>query len=113
MTDFDSVIDAWGTDRFETEIKHALTQMAPEALPLQQGLRATSYALDAPIETTILKTERRGDKIRVKAGVFYTGIVTGCSCADDPTPIEPQNEYCEILLELDVVTLASRISLLG
>ncbi|WP_296802845.1 hypothetical protein [Thiolapillus sp.] len=35
-------------------------------------------------------------QILVRAGLFYTGIIAGCSCADDPGPVEEQNEYCEI-----------------
>ena len=42
----------------------------------------------------ILGTQEEAELIRVKAGIFYTGIISGCSCADDPTPIAEQNEYC-------------------
>ena len=37
----------------------------------------------------------------IKLGVFYKGIVTGCSCADDPTPNNESNEYCVVQLLLD------------
>ena len=52
------------------------------------------------------------DHIHVKAGIFYTGIIAGCSCADDPTPVDEQAEYCEVRLEINKATAATAISLL-
>jgi hypothetical protein len=42
--------------------------------------------------------------IRARVGVFFSGIVAGCRCADDPTPVEPQDEYCEFQFEIDRAT---------
>jgi hypothetical protein len=46
-------------------------------------------------------------------GVFFSGIITGCSCADDPTPVETQNEYCELLFAIDKATAETTITLLA
>ena len=50
--------------------------------------------------------------IRVKAGIFYTGIIAGCSCADDPTPIDELNEYCVVQLDIDLATADTTVTLL-
>ena len=50
--------------------------------------------------------------IRVTVGIFYTGIIAGCSCADDPTPVEENTEYCEVQLEIDKKTAETTIALL-
>ena len=49
----------------------------------------------------VLQSSASAHSIDLKVGIFYTGIIAGCSCADDPSPMDTQNEYCEILLTLD------------
>jgi hypothetical protein len=44
----------------------------------------------------IISRADQPDCIQVKAGLLYTGIIVGCSCADDPTPVDEINEYCEM-----------------
>ena len=51
-------------------------------------------------------------EIRAKIGVCYTGIIAGCSCADDPTPLDEHAEYCEVQVEIDRVTAEARFTLL-
>ena len=50
--------------------------------------------------------------IHVKAGIFYSGIIAGCSCADDPTPVDEQNEYCEVQFEINKKTAEATVALL-
>jgi hypothetical protein len=95
---------ARGSPRFAQVLKHELEGLAPGRLPLQQGLTSTSHALDEGIEVTVLGTVDEGPSIRVRVGVFFSGIVAGCSCADDPTPVEPQAEYCELAIAIDTAT---------
>ncbi|OBS08610.1 hypothetical protein [Acidihalobacter prosperus] len=112
---FDEALRAWqdeDTGTFTQAVARALADLGTRGLPLQAALRISSYALDAPIEVTVLRTESRGRAIEVRAGIFYTGIIAGCSCADDPTPVTPQNEYCEILLTIDRHTAKAGIVLL-
>lgn len=91
---------AWGTPGFAAALKRELAG-AGARLPLQQGLSATGYALDARIEVMLLGAEATAGEIVVKVGVFYAGVVAGCNCADDPTPVEAQPEYCELRIAID------------
>lgn len=107
-----SALRAWGGPAFESELKRELEALDAAHLPLQQGLRAGSYALHDPLEAMILRVEDAGERIRVRTGMFYAGVVAGCNCADDPTPVEAQREYCELQLEIDKATAATTVTLL-
>jgi hypothetical protein len=91
---------AWGTPGFAATLKREL-EGAGAQLPLQQGLTSTGYALDARIEVMPLGTEATPETVVAQVGVFYAGIVAGCNCADDPTPVEAQPEYCELRVAID------------
>ena len=76
-----------------------------------QKIRGFVGTDDKPFRVMPLATEATADRLRVKAGVFYAGIVGGCSCADDPTPLESQPEYCMLWFEIDRSSGAARVEL--
>lgn len=102
----------WNTPQFKDELKQELEQVDPNALPLQDGLAISSHALDEKISVRIISVAEDPTQILVKIGVFYSGVIAGCSCADDPTPVEPQNEYCEMLIAIDKSTAEASVQLL-
>ncbi len=106
------VLNAWGTPEFSATLKAAIEGMDASQLPLQQGLATTSYAVDTRLKAMIISVSEERDFIRAKAGIFYSGIIAGCSCADDPTPVDEQHEYCEVQLDIDKRTAEARITLL-
>ena len=93
---------AWNTPDFDTVFKREVEQLDAGLLPLQQGLTGTSSVADAPFTVLLLRATAAGDCLRVKAGIVYAGILGGCSCADDPTPLEAQPEYCELWFDIDL-----------
>jgi hypothetical protein len=105
-------LSAWGTPEFEATLKQEIEQLDAAQLPLQQGLTTGSYALDGHKAMIIDVTEETG-LIRVKAGIFYSGILTGCACADDPTPVNEESEYCVVQLDIDKHTAETSIALLA
>jgi hypothetical protein len=105
-------LNAWGTPAFEGVLKQEIEQLEAAQLPLQQGLRTGSYALDGHKAMIIGAAEDAG-VIRVKAGIFYSGILTGCACADDPTPVNEESEYCVVQLDIDKQTGETAIALLA
>ncbi|WP_026289729.1 hypothetical protein [Thioalkalivibrio sulfidiphilus] len=100
-----------GTPRFETELKAEIAALGAAGLPLQAGLRTGSVALDDRLEVTILGVDEGPDTLRVRAGLFYTSIIAGCACADDPTPVDENAEYCQVRVEIDRQSGEARISL--
>ena len=106
-------LNAWGTPEFRDVLKQEIEQLDAALLPLQQGLAASSHVTDRPFQAMIIGASADAGRIRVKAGVFYTGVIAGCSCADDPTPIDEQNEYCVVQLDIDRKTAETTVMLLA
>ena len=105
-------LHAFGRPEFRKILVEELQQLPIDHLPLQQGLTVSSYVVDEARKVMLIDVREDIDSIHVKAGVFYSGIVAGCSCADDPTPIEKNNEYCELQLDIDKNTAQTRVRLL-
>lgn len=102
---------AWGGPDFKDVLKAELESLAEDELPLQQGLSTGSYVTDGRRQAMILNVSDAGERIRAKAGIFYTGILTGCACADDPTPVNEESEYCEVSVEIDKRTGEALVAL--
>ena len=106
-------LSAWGTPEFESVLKKEIEQMDAGQLPLQQGLSTGSYAIDGKFNAMIISVSEDAGSIRVKAGIFYSGIIAGCSCADDPTPVNDESEYCVVQLDINKLTAETTIALLA
>lgn len=91
-------LNAWTTPEFSSVLKQELEQLEITQLPLQQGLTSSSYVLDRPIKVMALNYEDQPTHINAKIGIFYRGMISGCNCADDPTPEDEIAEYCEVLV---------------
>lgn len=105
-------VRAWNTPDFEAALKREIAALDPAALPLQQALSVSSHVAGGPIEASILAAWEEAGRIRVKAGIFYSGIIAGCSCADDPTPMSEQAEYCVIRIDIEPATAEATVTLL-
>lgn len=105
-------LEASGSPDFENILKQEIEALGADRLPLVQALTAGNYIASNAIQAMILAVTQEKDCIRVKAGIFFEGILAGCSCADDPTPVEPQSEYCEIQFDIDRATARASVSLL-
>lgn len=104
---------AWNSDTFKTVIKQELCSIDKNLLPLQEGLRYSSMANIDSLSVAVLNIEDDTQQILVKAGLFYTGVIAGCNCADDPTPVDENNEYCEVLLRINKLTAETTVTLTG
>lgn len=103
-------LSAWNTPDFGEVLKRELEANAAQ-LPLQEALAGSSAVFGERIEVMVIASEANTDCIRARVGVFFSGIVAGCSCADDPTPVEAQNEYCELTVDIDRRTAAAKARL--
>ncbi len=104
MINLKNIVDAWGTDNFDATLKNTLENMSVNELPLQKGLSSSNIALDNNIKVVILTKKDNKTELQIKAAIFYTGVIAGCNCADDPTPMDEQNEYCEVYLNINKQT---------
>ena len=92
--------------------KLEIQKMSVDQLPLQKGLSASNIALDDNIKAIILNSSDSENNIVVKAGLFYTGVVAGCNCSDDPSPVDVENEYCEVQLDINKTSGDATVTLL-
>lgn len=101
MIKLDKSLHVWGTEKFQAVLKQEIEQLGADNLPLQQGLSTGNYVSNTPFTVLVHNVVEMENVIRVKVGVFYQGIIGGCSCTDDPTPASDINEYCEVYLDIN------------
>ena len=106
-------LKTWGSTGFEDTLRSEVGSLHNEQLPLQQGLTQSSYVSDSGFSVVILNTSETSSFIQVKTGIFYAGVIAGSCCADDPTPLDEQTEYCEVQLEINKSTAETKITLLA
>jgi hypothetical protein len=104
---------AWGTDGFKAQFKQEVEQLAADQLPLQQGLSLSSYVSAEPFKVMVISEQEDEAMIKVKAGIFYSGIIAGCSCSDDPSPTDVQAEYCDLQFVIDRRSAQTTVTLLA
>lgn len=112
MLKLSKALQANHSPEFNKTLKNEIQELNPNLLPLQQGLSLSSYVGKTPFSAVILNVREEADYIKIKAGIFYTGIIAGCSCSDDPSPTDEQNEYCELLFSIDKETANTKVQLL-
>jgi len=60
----------------------------------------------------ILNVTETENVIRAKTGIIYAGIIAGSCCADDPTPMSEQTEYCEVQFDINKMTAETTVTIL-
>jgi len=110
MVLFDKTLRAWNSPEFMAILKQEIENMDPELLPLQQGLTTGNYAIANNLTAMINNVLETSNLLCVTAGIFYTSVIAGCSCADDPTPINENNEYCIVRLDIDKDTAVTEVN---
>ena len=106
-------LQSYNDPEFKNILKHEIQSISPELLPLQQGLSLSSYVGKSPFSVIILNVTEDTNNIKVKTGIFYTGIIAGCSCSDDPSPTDEQTEYCELQFDVNKITAKTTVKLLN
>ncbi|MBK8163594.1 MAG: hypothetical protein IPK65_10780 [Gammaproteobacteria bacterium] len=105
-------LSTWGTPGFSHALKREIEQLDHDNLPLQRGLAMGSHVLDNPVSAMVINATEADGIIRARVGLFYSSILTGCACADDPTPVNENSEYCVVRFDIDTSTGAAQVELL-
>lgn len=113
MIKLEQALAARSKSEFKAVFQSEVEALPAEQLPLQQGLSLSSYVSGEPFRVMVISTEDKADALEVKAGIFYSGIIAGCSCSDDPTPTDVQPEYCEVQFEINKETAETSLVLLN
>jgi len=101
--------DAWGTPAFARTFCHEVAQLPPGTLPLQLALRMGSHVLENTPKVMLLSSRHDESLYRVRAGIFFNSVLAGCNCADDPSPMDQHEEYCELQFEIDPTTGRAKV----
>ncbi len=104
MTRLPVSLQHWQRDGFDQALKQELQGLPAGSLPLEQAACRGGIVDDSDLSVTVIEAADDGGFIRVRAGIFFTEIVGGCSCGDDPIR---ENAYCEILVRIDNTTAAA------
>ncbi len=106
-----NAVKAWNQPQFKSVLQAEIEQLPKETLPLQRGIEHGSYPGSGAIRCMIIDYGRDEERLWVKAGVFFTSIIAGCNCADDPTPPDEIPEYFEMRFTIDAATGAAQVTI--
>jgi hypothetical protein len=98
MPRLSNTLRAWPADHFARTLKAELKALPGGTLPLQPGLTEGGNIDDSDLEVSILASHADGAAIQAKVGCFFSEVVGGCNCHDDPYT---KNAYCELLVRID------------
>lgn len=108
MVKLQQALDDWSNNSFEQSLKNELLALEPGILPLQQGATQGGYVDDSDLQFTLLGKSESPQQIIVKIGLFFSEIIAGCSCGDDPVS---EYAYCEISIHIDRRSAEARFNL--
>ncbi len=91
-------------DALAAAVREALVGRDADALPLQQALTHGSVVIGGVREVLLISSREIGDRVQIRVGLFFTSVIAGCNCADDPTPADLLEEYAEFELDVDTRT---------
>ncbi|MCB1869662.1 MAG: hypothetical protein KDI43_14395 [Gammaproteobacteria bacterium] len=92
---------AWQTPAFKTVFEREVKTLELALLPLAHGMSQGSHIAAAEIGVMLIGATESQSSLEVRAGIFFSSVIAGCSCADDPTPVDENAEYCELLFDID------------
>jgi hypothetical protein len=88
---------AWNTDAFPAVLKAEIRRLGTGSLPLQE-VAAGWRVDDDDVQITMLGSSDSATEIHVNVGVFFSEIIAGCSCGDEPAA---STTYCELRVTIN------------
>ncbi len=96
----DSLRD-WNSPGFADTLRNEIEGLKPGTLPLLMGVSQGGVPDDRDIKAMVLSSAQTQDCIQARVGIFFSEILAGCSCGDDPMAL---NAYCELQVSIDKAT---------
>ena len=112
MITLQKTLQAWDTSHFNSAFKNEIIALDRQLLPLQKGLSFSSYVSKETISPVIISSSVNATHLLIKASIFYTGIIAGCSCSDDPSPQDTQQESCDLLFRIKLDNAATQVEII-
>ena len=95
------VLQQWHSSAFNAALKQQLEALPEGSLPLENGLTRCGIVDDSHISVTVINARQVENGVEARIGVFFTEIVAGCVCGEDPTA---ENAYLELRVTIDQIT---------
>ena len=103
----DSLRD-WDNGEFSSSFKREIQGLPPGTLPLQSRGMQNGLVDDSDLSLILLQTMETEEMFKVRTGVFFSEVIGGCSCGDEPAA---ENAYCEIWVCIHKTTAEASILL--
>jgi hypothetical protein len=110
MPKFLNSLRAWKSDDFARILKSEIENLERGALPLEKGVSQGGVVDASELAVTVFGAADNGAAIQANVGVFFTEIVGGCSCGDEPVA---NDAYCEMQIRIDKATADVEIFILS
>jgi len=102
----------WNSKAFENTFKREISCLDKNLLPLQKSLLFSSYVSDEKICPVIISSSTSTTHLLIKTTIFFTGIIAGCSCSDDPGPQDTQQESCDVLFRINLDNAETQVEII-
>lgn len=102
-------LHAWEQDDFPGVLKREILSLDAGMLPLEQGLSRGGLVDTGNIDATVIGASDEGDFIVAHVGMFFTEIIGGCSCGDEP---EHAQAYCILKVSINKRTAETTFTVL-
>ncbi len=99
----------WNSTSFKDTFKSEVLNLKPDSMPLHLATTQGGYVNYDNIGLSILSTNEDENYLNIKTGIFFTEVVGGCNCDDDPVET---NNYCTLLINIDKSTSACSFTLI-
>jgi len=109
MTILSNSLLNWQQPQFKSVLTLELLQLSSEELPLHKATNSGGFIKPEQLDLVILSTKENNDDLLIKTGIFFTELIGGCNCHDDPTE---ENIYCEALITINKKNARSQITLI-
>jgi hypothetical protein len=100
--------NAWQSVAFTRILKGEIEALGTGSLPLDQGITQGGFVDDENVAALVLNATGDDQYIDSEVGVFFTEIIAGCNCGDEPDTI---NVYCRLKLRINRATAEAEIRL--
>ena len=98
---------AWGTDQFRRVLKSEVEALDAGTLPLARATAGGGQIDDSNIAVTVLGISEDDEAIMANVYLFFSELIGGCNCSEDPVA---QNVQCELLIRLNKATAEAKFS---
>lgn len=84
--------------QLKRQLALALAELPAEQLPLQDGCTQGGMIDASDLAVSVLDVQQSPGRLSARVGVFFTEVVGGCNCHDDPGR---SNAYCVLEVGVD------------